>query len=288
MNMRFLAGCKTRFHAACLTLLVGTLAVTTFAGSAFAQETAAPPATEAPAATDAASAQVDAAGAAVAASAAAAVEAAEAAPAAAAPAEEAAPVVDKGDVAWMLTSTLLVLLMVVPGLGAVLRRHGPRQERAVGAGPGRGGVLAAVGAVDRLWLQPGVLRRGCVGRQPRQAVPQGRDSRIAGRHLHRRRQPAGVRVRRLPADLRRHHRRTDRRCLRRAGEVRRGAAVRGDLVHAGLPADRTHGVGRRRLPVREGRAGLRRWHRGPHQRGRGRPDRFVLRRQAPGLRPRPR
>nr|WP_275127295.1 ammonium transporter [Xanthomonas arboricola] len=36
-----------------------------------------------------------------------------AAPAAAA---EVAPVVDKGDVAWMLTSTLLVLLMVVPGL----------------------------------------------------------------------------------------------------------------------------------------------------------------------------
>ncbi|KLD77984.1 ammonia channel protein [Xanthomonas hyacinthi DSM 19077] len=36
-------------------------------------------------------------------------------PAAAAPAV-AAPVVDKGDVAWMLTSTLLVLLMVVPGL----------------------------------------------------------------------------------------------------------------------------------------------------------------------------
>ena len=26
------------------------------------------------------------------------------------------PVVDKGDVAWMLTSTMLVLLMVVPGL----------------------------------------------------------------------------------------------------------------------------------------------------------------------------
>lgn len=41
-----------------------------------------------------------------------------AATAAAAPAEETAPtpVVDKGDTAWMLTSTLLVLLMTVPGL----------------------------------------------------------------------------------------------------------------------------------------------------------------------------
>ena len=52
--------------------------------------------------------------------------AAEAAAPAEAPAEaEPAPVVDKGDVAWMLTSTLLVLLMTVPGLalfyGGLLR-----------------------------------------------------------------------------------------------------------------------------------------------------------------------
>jgi ammonium transporter, Amt family len=41
---------------------------------------------------------------------------AAAAPAAAAEAPAAAPTVDKGDVAWMLVSTILVLLMVVPGL----------------------------------------------------------------------------------------------------------------------------------------------------------------------------
>jgi len=41
---------------------------------------------------------------------------AEPAPVAAAEAEAPAAVVDKGDVAWMLTSTLLVLLMTVPGL----------------------------------------------------------------------------------------------------------------------------------------------------------------------------
>src|SRR5678815_3164804 len=50
----------------------------------------------------------------------AAAEAAPAAPAAAAPAEAAAapaaPVYDKGDIAWMLVSTLLVLMMAVPGL----------------------------------------------------------------------------------------------------------------------------------------------------------------------------
>jgi ammonium transporter, Amt family len=45
--------------------------------------------------------------------------AAEAAPTEAAPAAEAAapaPTVDKGDVAWMMVSTILVILMVVPGL----------------------------------------------------------------------------------------------------------------------------------------------------------------------------
>jgi Amt family ammonium transporter len=42
---------------------------------------------------------------------------AEAAPAEAAPAEEAAaPVPDKGDTAWMLVSTLLVILMIIPGV----------------------------------------------------------------------------------------------------------------------------------------------------------------------------
>ncbi|MDP3659590.1 ammonium transporter [Phenylobacterium sp.] len=67
--------------------------------SAMAQEAAAPPAAEAAA------------------------PAPEAAPAAApavaeapAPAAAAAPTVDKGDTAWMLVSTVLVLLMIVPGL----------------------------------------------------------------------------------------------------------------------------------------------------------------------------
>ena len=101
MNIRLLSGWKARFYAVCLTMLVSALAVTTFAGSAIAQETAAPAATEAPAeaAADAAAAETVAA-----------VAVAEEA------AAEPAPTVDKGDVAWMLTSTLLVLLMVVPGL----------------------------------------------------------------------------------------------------------------------------------------------------------------------------
>jgi Amt family ammonium transporter len=42
--------------------------------------------------------------------------AAEAAPAAAAEAEAPAPTVDKGDVAWMMVATILVVMMVIPGL----------------------------------------------------------------------------------------------------------------------------------------------------------------------------
>jgi Amt family ammonium transporter len=43
-------------------------------------------------------------------------EAAEAVADAAAPAEEAAPVPDKGDTTWMMVSTLLVILMIIPGV----------------------------------------------------------------------------------------------------------------------------------------------------------------------------
>lgn len=76
-----------------------------FAGPALAEEAAA--------VVDAAAVVVDAA---VVAAEPAPAPAAEAAPAEAPAAAEPAPVVDKGDVAWMMTSTMLVLMMVVPGL----------------------------------------------------------------------------------------------------------------------------------------------------------------------------
>ena len=104
MNLRLLAGWKTRLHALCLCALVSMMAVT--AAAAQAQEAAAPVTSEVPlASTTAAEA--------VAEPVAAAVDAAEAVAEKPAAAD---PVVEKGDVAWMLTSTLLVLLMVVPGL----------------------------------------------------------------------------------------------------------------------------------------------------------------------------
>ena len=96
MNLRLLAGWKTRLHALCLCALVSMMAVT--AAAAQAQEAAAPVTSEAPLASTTAA------------------EAVAAAEAVGAAVDAADPVVEKGDVAWMLTSTLLVLLMVVPGL----------------------------------------------------------------------------------------------------------------------------------------------------------------------------
>ncbi len=94
MKVRSFSGWKTRWQAVGLALLCAVAAMTANA-DAFAQDAAAPT-TEVAA------------------------EVAEQAPAVIEEAvvEEAAaePVVDKGDVAWMLTSTLLVLLMTVPGL----------------------------------------------------------------------------------------------------------------------------------------------------------------------------
>jgi Amt family ammonium transporter len=91
-------------------LAILTLGLASFAlgGTAFAQTTAAAPAADAsaPAAAPAASAP----------DAAAPVAAAAAAPAAPAASAAPAPVPNKGDVSWMLVSTLLVILMAIPGL----------------------------------------------------------------------------------------------------------------------------------------------------------------------------
>ena len=103
MNIRLLSGWKTRFYSVCLMMLLSALAATTFAGTVNAQETAAPPTSEVAAPATVPPAEPAA-------------EAAMVAAPAEAAAAEAAPVVEKGDVAWMLTSTLLVLMMVVPGL----------------------------------------------------------------------------------------------------------------------------------------------------------------------------
>ncbi len=115
MKTRLFDGWKTRAQAFCLAALCGAMTLGVM-GHAFAQDPAAPPPTgqetaaAVPAETTPPAAPAD-------------VSDQLAAPAdgdvtatAPTPEAEAPPVVEKGDVAWMLTSTLLVLLMVVPGL----------------------------------------------------------------------------------------------------------------------------------------------------------------------------
>ena len=84
-----------------------------------------------------------------------------------------APTPNKGDVAWMLTSHRARAHDERPGAGAVLRRHGAREEHAVGADAGVRRVLADHGAVVRLRLQPRVHRGQRVLRRLRPAVPDG-------------------------------------------------------------------------------------------------------------------
>ena len=94
MKTGLFSGWKARFYAVCMLMLVSAMAIGV-PGTAFAQAEVTPVPTP-----DVVTEQLTP----------------PAPPAAAAAPEAAAPVVDKGDVAWMLTSTLLVLLMVVPGL----------------------------------------------------------------------------------------------------------------------------------------------------------------------------
>lgn len=109
MKTRLFDGWKARAQALCLAAVCG-VTMMGFAAGASAQDLAPAPAQEAAAASAPATTETTPP------AVAAATPAPAAAPAEAAAAADPAPVVEKGDVAWMLTSTLLVLLMVVPGL----------------------------------------------------------------------------------------------------------------------------------------------------------------------------
>ena len=105
MKTGLFSGWKTRMQLLCMAAVLATSTLGV-ALTATAQETATPPAESVAAPVDAAPPVAEVVAEVVAAP----VEAAAVVEA------EAEPVVDKGDVAWMLTSTMLVLLMVVPGL----------------------------------------------------------------------------------------------------------------------------------------------------------------------------
>ncbi len=96
MQTEIFTGLKARFGGLCLSFMLALIVVGMVSSTALAQDAAAPP----PAATQGVSPAADAA----------------ASTAATVAAAEVAPHFDRGDVAWMLTATLLVLMMVVPGL----------------------------------------------------------------------------------------------------------------------------------------------------------------------------
>ncbi len=102
MRTEIFTGLKARFGGLCLSFMLTLAVVGLFSPAALAQDAAQPQ----PAATESVAAPTPEA----------APAAAPAEPVAAAAEAEAAPSFDKGDVAWMLTATLLVLMMVVPGL----------------------------------------------------------------------------------------------------------------------------------------------------------------------------
>ena len=187
---------------------------------------------------------------------------------------------------------------------AVLWRPGAQQERAVDPDPEPGGVLAGGGAVGAVRLQPGLHRGQCLHRRHRPGAGGGIGCFLDRRDLHQGRVHPRARVLRVPGRVRLHHLRAGGGCVRGAGEVCRGTVVHRAVVHLRLPADGAHGLvlpgpgcvhqrrsggwrtGQVGLPVGQGRAGLRRRHRGAHQcRGR-RPGRCVRDRQAHRLRPR--
>ena len=163
---------------------------------------------------------------------------------AAAPAAPAAPalVINKGDNAWMLTSTVLVLLMTIPGLalfyGGLVR---PKNMLSVltqvfytvcvvtmiwvvyGYSLAFTGGSTIIGGLDKLFLK-GVTADS-------QAATFSVGVTIARVRLHL-----------LPDDLRGDHAGADRRRLRRAHEVLGGGAVHPAVGDAGLLPDRPHGL----------------------------------------------
>ena len=161
------------------------------------------------------------------------------------PRRRAAPVANKGDVAWMTVSTLLVILMTVPGLalfygGLVRSKNMLSVLMQVMVTFSMIVVLwfiygyslaftegnAVIGGFDRLFM------KGLFDPPGQFAMPPPSARASTSRSC----------VRRLPGHLRRHHLLPDRRRLRRAHQVQRGAALHGAVVHLQLCADRAHGL----------------------------------------------
>ena len=191
-------------------------------------------------------------------------------------AQEATPTVDSGDTAWMLTSTVLVLLMTLPGLA--LFYGGLVRAKNVLSVLVQCVVIAAVMSI--LWVVFGYSLAAGEGNKFF-----GDGSKLMLRHLTAdgiNGSDSGECLDHLPDDLRDHHSRPHRRRLCRAHEIFRGAYFHADLDDALLSARMAYGLGRRAFQGLE-RSRLCRGHRGAHQRGNRRSHGLHHGRQTPGI-----
>ena len=136
------------------------------------------------------------------------------------------PTVNKGDTAWMLSATVLVLLMTIPGLalfyGGLVRSKNMLSVLMW--------VFYSVCIVTMIWVVYGYSLAFTGGSTPSSAASRkvflsGVTHRLEGRDLLGRREHSRARLRLLPDDLRGDHAGADRRRVRRAHEVLRDGAV---------------------------------------------------------------
>src|SRR5258708_2902459 len=176
--------------------------------------------------------------------------------------------IDSGDTAWMLVSTALVMLMLLPGLalfyGGLVRAKNLLSVMSQVLGVTAIAILSWVGWDYSLAFSGGHLLLGGLGkirlsgggRPPVLALPTPRQG-------HPR-----VGLRRVPDDLGRDHRRAGDRRVGGAGALRRDDAVRLAVADHRLRSARAHGVGVRGTAVQARRDRFRRRHGRAHQFGR--------------------
>jgi Amt family ammonium transporter len=139
------------------------------------------------------------------------------------------PTLNSGDTAWMIVASMLVLMMTIPGVALVLRRHGACEESAVGDDAMPCDHRAGHRVVDGLRLLAGFQHGGYAQRCVTNwhSIIGGFESLSCWRTHAGIALPdgAGKRVRDVPAHLRDHHAGTDHRRVRRTHEVQRDAVV---------------------------------------------------------------
>ena len=154
----------------------------------------------------------------------------------------AAPTINKGDTAWMMTATVLVLVMTVPGL-ALFYAGMVRAKNTLSV---LMHVMYTVCIVFTIWMLYGYSLTFTGGGDfiggLSKAFMAGITLRYAGGDLLGRRRHSGARVRRLPDDVRGDHRGPHRRRLRRTHEVLRTRDLHPALDHLRLFPDRAHGL----------------------------------------------